>query len=255
MAVVLGGGAVVNVFFRSAQTKSSRLPLQTRPGNPSRGAFWANNMVQKLLTFCYCLTCGCSESLLGSYSKVGEPKLGHWLFHQHHNHRFFLSQSHSKYILQPGCRWHEQVRPDWLYGMCGILLTYFGFVICDVFGIYGTLLTFLIEDVNMPQVTCWTWRVLLWKMIHCIDRFQIVKVIKEIRMAKRFKIQPRAMLDSQLWKWKWWKRLKWSKGSKTNPLLDSKLESGLGPDLADPELSEPDPAVFSSVSFFCQKCE
>ena len=45
MAVVLGGGAVVNVFFRSAQTKSSRLPLQTRPGNPSRGAFWANNNI------------------------------------------------------------------------------------------------------------------------------------------------------------------------------------------------------------------
>lgn len=27
----------------------------------------------------------------------------------------------------------------------------------------------------------------------------------------------------------------------THPLLDSRLESGLGPDLAEPELREPDP--------------
>ena len=32
------------------------------------------------------------------------------------------------------------------------------------------------------------------------------------------------------------------KNAKTNPLLDSKFESGLGPDRADPELRDPDPA-------------
>ena len=31
---------------------------------------------------------------------------------------------------------------------------------------------------------------------------------------------------------------------KTNPLLDSRLESGLGPDRAEPELRDPDPATF-----------
>ena len=31
---------------------------------------------------------------------------------------------------------------------------------------------------------------------------------------------------------------------KTNPLLDSRFESGLGPDLADPELRDPDPAKY-----------
>ena len=30
----------------------------------------------------------------------------------------------------------------------------------------------------------------------------------------------------------------------TNPLLDSRFESGLGPDRAEPELRDPDPATF-----------
>ena len=138
MAVVLGGGDVVNVFFRSAQTKQSWLTIQIRPDTSSRGAFWANNIWFK--SFSPSATAWLVAALRAFWALTPRQVNLSWDIDYFINiiiTVFFLSQSHSKYILQPGCRWHEQVRPDWLYGMCGILPTYLGLVDWDVFGMYG----------------------------------------------------------------------------------------------------------------------